>query len=72
MYDFRPSPKPKPTTFASPKSTPPKKTSIPATVPSPNRIRERAYELFESRGREHGQAEQDWLRAEQEMRAHQR
>ena len=29
-----------------------------------DRIRERAYELYESRGREPGQDEQDWLRAE--------
>jgi hypothetical protein len=31
-------------------------------------IRTRAYELYESRGREPGQDEQDWLRAEQEIR----
>ena len=36
------------------------------TVPSQDMIRARAYELYESRGRETGQAEQDWLRAEQE------
>jgi DUF2934 family protein len=31
------------------------------------RIRERAYELYEVGGREHGHDEQDWLRAEQEI-----
>jgi hypothetical protein len=31
------------------------------------RIRARAYELFEQRGGEHGRAEEDWLRAEQEI-----
>lgn len=31
------------------------------------RIRERAYELYEQRGREDGFAEQDWLQAEAEM-----
>ena len=31
-------------------------------------IRARAYELYEQRGREHGHAEEDWLRAEQEVR----
>ena len=36
-------------------------------IPSEVRIRERAYELYESRGREHGHDEQDWLRAEQEI-----
>jgi hypothetical protein len=36
-------------------------------VPSQDTIRERAYELYESRGREPGQDEQDWLRAEQEI-----
>jgi Protein of unknown function (DUF2934) len=30
-------------------------------------IRARAYELYESRGRENGQDEDDWLRAEQEI-----
>jgi hypothetical protein len=39
---------------------------MPDTVPSRDRTRERAYELYESRGREPGQDEQDWLRAEQE------
>jgi hypothetical protein len=37
------------------------------TVPAQNRIRERAYDLYESRGREPGQDEQDWFRAEQEI-----
>jgi len=32
-----------------------------------NRIRERAYALYESRGRKSGEGEQDWLRAEQEI-----
>jgi len=32
-----------------------------------NRIRERAHELYESRGRAFGQDQQDWLRAEQEI-----
>jgi hypothetical protein len=72
VYDNSVSTKQKPTTLASPKSTPPKVTSMPETVPSHDRIRERAYELYESRGRENGKDEQDWLRAEQEIRAHQR
>ncbi len=40
---------------------------MPDTVSSHDRIRNRAYELYESRGREPGQDEQDWLRAEQEI-----
>ena len=37
------------------------------TVPLQDTIRERAYGLYESRGREPGQEEQDWFRAEQEI-----
>ena len=40
---------------------------VPTTVPSQDTIRERAYVLYESRGCEPGQAERDWLRAEQEI-----
>ena len=40
---------------------------VPGAVLSQDKIRERAYELYESRGREPGQDEQDWLRAEQEI-----
>jgi hypothetical protein len=35
-----------------------------------DRIRTRAYELFESRGREHGAHENDWFAAEAEVRSH--
>ena len=31
-------------------------------------IRQRAYELFEARGREEGRDLEDWLRAEEEIR----
>jgi hypothetical protein len=37
-----------------------------------DKIRERAYELYESRGREPGQDEQDWFRAEKELLEQQR
>jgi len=33
-------------------------------------IRNRAYELFEARGREEGRELEDWLRAEQEITGH--
>ena len=45
----------------------PAKVGITASAPSHDTIRERAYELYESRGREPGQEEQDWLRAEQDV-----
>ncbi len=32
-------------------------------------IRQRAYELYEARGREHGHAVENWLQAEAEIRA---
>ena len=78
MNDFRAPTKQKPTTSTSPKSTPPRVTISPDQGPVPDqvslhdRIRARAYELYESRGREHGKHEQDWLTAEQEIRAHPR
>jgi hypothetical protein len=31
------------------------------------RIRERAYDIWSASGREHGQAEQHWLRAERQL-----
>lgn len=34
-------------------------------------IRQRAYELYESRGYVDGQAEEDWIQAEREVRARQ-
>ena len=40
---------------------------MPNDVCSEEMIRARAYDLYESRGREPGQDEQDWLRAEQEI-----
>lgn len=41
---------------------------MPDALPSQEnaRIRERAYELYERRGRNPGDEEQDWLRAERE------
>jgi hypothetical protein len=52
---------------ADPKSSPAKVAMMPHPVPSQVAIRARAYELYENRGREPGQDEQDWLRAEQEI-----
>jgi hypothetical protein len=41
----------------------------PDTTPSQDQIRARAHELYEGRGCESGQQEQDWLQAEREMRS---
>ena len=49
------------------KSSPGKLAMMPDAVPSDSKIRERAFELYEIRGREPGQDEQDWLRAEKEI-----
>jgi hypothetical protein len=51
----------------SSKSSPGKLAMMPDAAPADSRIRERAYELYESRGREPGQDEQDWFRAEREI-----
>jgi hypothetical protein len=45
----------------------PARAGMMANAPSNETIRERAYELYESRGREPGQEEQDWLRAERDI-----
>lgn len=51
----------------TPKSTPPKIAVMRDPVPSQDEIRERAYQLYENRGCQPGQDQQDWLRAEQEL-----
>jgi Protein of unknown function (DUF2934) len=56
-----------PKTVVGPRSSTGRVATMQSTVPSQAKIRERAYELYESRGREPGQDEQDWFRAEQEI-----
>jgi hypothetical protein len=51
----------------NPKTTTATRTTIPNSVPFHDQVRERAYQLYEIRGREAGQDEQDWFRAEQEI-----
>jgi hypothetical protein len=41
----------------------------PRPAPTREQIAQRAYELFLARGGEHGRHEDDWLRAEQELRS---
>lgn len=67
MFDPKAHKQPKPKVILGSKSSPGKVAMMPGTVPSQDTIRERAYELYESRGREPGQDEQDWLRAEREI-----
>ena len=45
----------------------PKKKDATAVIDS-DRIAQRAYELYQSRGEEHGADLDDWLAAEQELR----
>jgi hypothetical protein len=58
---------PTPKTLGRSHNSPGHLAVMPDTVSSQDLIRMRAYELYESRGREPGQDEQDWLRAEQEI-----
>lgn len=66
MIDSKANKQPK-ANVVGPKSSTDNVTKMPNVVPSQDRIRERAYQLYESRGREPGRDEQDWLGAEQEM-----
>ena len=60
-------------------STPAKRTTFPgkkytpaptqAITPSHDQICQRAYELYESRGRQDGFSEQNWFEAEQQLLA---
>lgn len=44
-------------------------SAAPDPIPMEEQVRQRAYELFEARGREHGHDREDWLQAEAEMLA---
>jgi hypothetical protein len=67
MIDPKASKQLKPNTFSDLKKVSSKMAIMLDTVRSQELIRARAYELYESRGREPGQDEQDWFRAEQEI-----
>ena len=54
--------------MAKPISVPFSKTqSVPSPEEIQERIRQRAYELYEQRGREDGRDLDDWLKAESEL-----
>jgi hypothetical protein len=67
MSSLKTQQQPQPKIVVDPKSFPSNVARMPNTVPSQDRIRARAYELYESRGRKPGQDEQDWLHAEREI-----
>jgi hypothetical protein len=67
MNDPKPHKQLNPKIVVGPKSSPAKITMMAGTVLLQDKIRQRAYELYESRDREPGQDVQDWLRAEQEI-----
>jgi hypothetical protein len=72
MIDPKVNKQPQPKSAVGPKSSPGRVAMMPNPGPSPDMIRVRAYQLYENRGREPGQDEQDWLRAEQEILKRQR
>jgi hypothetical protein len=67
MFDPKGNKQPKASVAAPSKGSRGKLTMMANAVPSDSKIRERAYELYESRGRGPGHDEQDWLRAEKEL-----
>jgi len=70
MFDPKAEKQPKPKVDVGPKSSSSKMTMMAGVVPSQDMIRDRAYELYERRGCEHGQDQQDWLLAEREILKH--
>jgi hypothetical protein len=54
--------KPKPSTLA------PKSDELPVVIPIEQQIQQRAYELYEQRGRTGGHELDDWLQAECEIK----
>jgi hypothetical protein len=74
MIDPRSHKQPKPKTVVDPKSSIGNMAMTTGALSSSaqDRTRERAYELYEIRGRGPGQEEEDWLRAEKEILTRQR
>ena len=67
MFDPKALKQSKPNVAVASKNSPVELAMMPNTAPPQDVIRERAYQLYESRGREPGQEEQDWFRAEKEL-----
>ena len=53
--------------MAPPKKQTKSATESPEPVPTPDEIARRAYEIFITRGEEHGRDVDDWLQAEAEL-----
>ena len=51
----------------SPKKQPATVTGDPQDIELEQQIRERAYELYEGRGRQDGHEQEDWFRAKEEI-----
>jgi hypothetical protein len=67
MTDSKAKKQPKRNNVSGSKRAPAKGKKMSGAGPSPDLIRERAFELYEGRGKEHGADEKDWLRAEEEI-----
>jgi hypothetical protein len=67
MIDPKLHKQPNPKIVVGPKSSPAKITMMAGTVPLQDKIRQRAYELYENRDRGPGHDVEDWLRAEHEI-----
>ena len=67
MFDPRASKRLKLQTPVDPKNAVPQLTVLAGALPSQDEIRERAYQLYEDRGRQDGQDQQDWLKAEHQV-----
>jgi hypothetical protein len=55
---------------AASQATAAKNATLPQVSASQDRIRERAFEIFEKRGNKPGNDMQDWLRAERQILTH--
>ena len=67
MFDPKAVNQSKPNVAGTTKDSPVKVAMMPNAAPPQAVIRERAYQLYESRGREPGQEEQDWFHAGKEL-----
>jgi Protein of unknown function (DUF2934) len=67
MFDSRASAAKKPKAPSVQKQPSSRVATIPDAGKLQSKIRERAHQLFESRGREHGHDKQDWTEAEHEI-----
>ncbi len=67
MFDPKAVKQSKPKTPASPQAPFLEVTAVSETVLSQDQIRERAYQIYQDRGAQDGQAQQDWLAAEQQI-----